>query len=251
VAHTGFDDAEDPQTMDQIMTALGAAVVDWPYKTECCGAALATSRPDIGGRMIYEVIQNAKEAGAECIITACPLCMLNLDMRQAKVEKTMGAKFDMPVYYITEMVALAGGYSPEEIGVPRHFVEAMGYLNSLPEKAAALAAQEEAQKPKKAVKKAESGNAAKTESAAPAAADEIDEKALQKKIEAIFKGIQKNPEKIAARMIEDPERAQVLAELMADDKKSLKIAELLVTDKDKAAKVAEAFVTGELKKREK
>ena len=251
VAHTGFDDAEDPQTMDQIMTALGAAVVDWPYKTECCGAALATSRPDIGSRMIYEVIQNAKEAGAECIITACPLCMLNLDMRQAKVEKTMGAKFDMPVYYITEMVALAGGYSPEEIGVPRHFVEAMGYLNSLPEKAAALAAQEEAQKPKKAVKKAESGNAAKTESAAPAAADEIDEKALQKKIEAIFKGIQKNPEKIAARMIEDPERAQVLAELMADDKKSLKIAELLVTDKDKAAKVAEAFVTGELKKREK
>ena len=103
-------------------------------RPECCGAALATSRPDIGSRMIYEVIRNARAAGAECIITACPLCMLNLDMRQAKVEKAMGVKLDMPVYYITEMVALAGGYSPQEIGITRHFVDAISYLHSLRKK---------------------------------------------------------------------------------------------------------------------
>lgn len=250
VSHTGFDDAEDPKTMDQVMTVLGAQTVDWPYKTECCGAALATSRPDIGGKMIYEVIRNAKEAGAECIVTACPLCMLNLDMRQAKVAKTMGVKLNIPIYYITEMVALSGGYSPQEIGVPRHFVEAMGYLNSLPVKAAALTAEEESKKPKKAAKAAASPAAERSEGSARPAAD--DDEAARKKIEAMLKGIQKNPDKIAAKLIEDPERAAILAEMMAqDEKKSQKIAELMVTDKDKATKVADAFVTGELKKREK
>ncbi len=236
-AYTGFDDDEDPKSLDQIMGALGAAVVDWPYKTECCGAALATSRPDIGNRMIYEVMRNAKEAGAECIVTACPLCMLNLDMRQSKVERALGVKLDIPIYYITEMVAYAGGYSPQEVGVNRHFVEALAYLDSLPAKAAALDAEEEARKPKKA---------------RAAAAQPQDEEAHQKKVAAVHKGILKNPDKIAARLIEDEGRAQVLAEIMAaDEKKSLKIAELMVTDKDKAAKAADAFVTGELKKRGK
>lgn len=239
VSHTGFDDTEDPQTMDQIMTTLGATTVDWAYKTECCGAALATSRPDIGNKMIYEVIRNARDAGAECIITACPLCMLNLDMRQAKVEKNLGVQLDLPIYYITEMVALAGGYSPQEIGVHRHFVEALGYLNSLPAKAEAMVAAEEAKKPKKA--KADS-----------TAAPTTDEEAIQKKIDAMLKAIQKNPDKMAAKIIEDEERAKILAGLMgSDEKKSLKIAELMVTDKDKAAKVADAFVSGELKKRGK
>lgn len=239
VSHTGFDDTEDPQTMDQIMTTLGATVVDWPYKTECCGAALATSRPDIGSRMIYEVIRNAQAAGAECIVTACPLCMLNLDMRQAKVEKNLGVKLDLPIYYITEMVALAGGYSPQEIGVHRHFVEALGYLKTLPAKAAAMAAAEEARKPKKA-------------RADGAAVQPPDEEAQQKKIDAMLKAILKNPDKMAAKVIEDEEKARVLAEIMgSDEKKSLKIAELMVADKDKAAKVADAFVAGELKKRGK
>lgn len=237
-AYTGFDDNEDPQTIDKIMATLGASTVDWPYKTECCGAALATSRPDIGNRMIYEIIRNAKAAGAECIVTVCPLCMLNLDMRQAKVEKDLGVRLGMPIYYITEMIALAGGYGPQEIGLNRHFVEALSYLDTLPAKAAAIEAAEEAKKPKKGK--------------AGAAAPPPDDEAQKKKIDAMLKGILKNPDKMAARMIEDEERARVLAEIMvSDEKKSLKIAELMVSDKEKAAKVADAFVTGELKKRAK
>ena len=109
--YTGFDDNEDPQSMDKIVQATGAQAVDWAYKTECCGAALATSRPEIGSKMIYEVIENAREAGAECIVTACPLCMLNLDMRQAGAEKQYGVSLNMPVYYLTELLALAGDTS--------------------------------------------------------------------------------------------------------------------------------------------
>jgi len=119
VAHTGFDDPEDPQSMDKVVKALGAEAVDWAFKTECCGAALATSRPEIGAKLISDIIRNAKEAGAECIVTACPLCMLNLDMRQAGAEKATGAKLDMPIYYVTELVALAGGYfSPRRSELP-------------------------------------------------------------------------------------------------------------------------------------
>ncbi len=67
VEYTGYDDPEDPQTMDEVMKALGADVLDWSHKVECCGAAMVTSRPDVGGnRMLYHVLQGAKESGAEC-----------------------------------------------------------------------------------------------------------------------------------------------------------------------------------------
>ncbi|KUG04485.1 cob--com heterodisulfide reductase subunit b [hydrocarbon metagenome] len=241
--YTGFDDNEDPQTMDQIVKAAGAEAVDWAYKTECCGASLATSRPEIGAKMIYDVIQNARQAGAECIVTACPLCMLNLDMRQAGAEKQYGVKLNMPIYYVTELVALAGGYGHKEVGVPRHFVEAASYLESLPAKAAAI----EAAEAEEAAKKVKPGKKA----AAPTGTEE-DEAANQKKITAMIKGFEKNPDKMAARIIEDEERAKVLAEIVVgDEKKISKLAELMVTDPEKAFKVADAFVTGELKKRAK
>ena len=241
--HTGFDDTEDPQSMDRIVRALGAQTVDWPYKVECCGAALATSRPEIGAKMIYEVIANAKAAGAECLVTACPLCMLNLDMRQAGAEKMFKEKLNLPVYYVTELVAIAGGASPAEVGVGKHFVEAISYLQSLPARAAEMEAAEP--KPVKKAAKAE------PEESDGAAASE-DAEALQKKIDAMIKGFNKNPDKMAARLIEDEERAKVLVEVISgDEKKTARLAELMVTDKEKAAKAADAFVTGELKKREK
>ncbi len=242
VAHTGFDDPEDPQSMDKVVKALGAEPVDWAFKTECCGAALATSRPEIGAKLISDIIRNAKESGAECIVTACPLCMLNLDMRQAGAEKAAGTKLDMPIYYVTELVALAGGYSPQEIGVPKHFVDAMKYLQTLPAKAAAIEA-EEAQKAAKVKSKGGKKEAA--------AADASSDEAVQKKIDAMKKAFEKNPDKMAAKLIEEEDKAKLLAEIIgADEKKIAKLAELMVTDPEKAGKAADAFVKAELKKRE-
>ncbi len=286
---TGFDDNEDPRSMDEIMQALGADTVEWSFKTECCGASLATSRPDLGHRMIYEVIRNAREAGAECIITACPLCMMNLDMRQGGVEKAYNEKLDMPIYYVTELAAIACGASPREVGVHRHFVEAESYLASLPEKAARLAAEEaarlEAEQAKKAAraaqakkaaeerakkKEADAAKAAGEKKAVPAAGETLQAKpedknseatpvttpategAQEKKINAMIKAWEKGPEKVAARLIADGERAAILAEVVSgDEKKTARLAELMVTDKEKAGKAAEAFVTAELKKRQK
>lgn len=266
--HTGYDDPEDPRSMDRVVEALGARAVDWSHKTECCGAAIATSRPEIGATMIYEIIRAARDAGAECLITACPLCMLNLDMRQAAAAQRFKTSLAMPVYYVTELLAIACGTSTSEVGIHRHFVEARHYLQSLPEKAALL---EEEEKKQAAARKAtrarttESEENPTAEKASPAEAavkessgqaaksgDQVDSEAVQKKIDAMVKGWQKNPDKLAARLIGDEERARVLAEVVAaDEKKALKMTELMITDMDKAVKAAQAFVTGELKKREK
>ncbi|NLJ71530.1 MAG: disulfide reductase [Syntrophomonadaceae bacterium] len=239
-AYTGFDDVENPQSMDDIMTALGATAVDWAFKSECCGAALATSRPDIGSKMVFNILKNAQEAGADCIVTACPLCMMNLDMRQASAEKAANEKIDMPIYYVTELLAIAAGVSPNEVGVNKHFVEANKYLDAVAAERARLELEAE---------KAKAEEAAKAEKGAK---PELPPEELEKKVAAMVKGFEKNPDKMASRLIEDEERAAILAEIIVEDaKKVTKLAELMITDKEKAAKAADAYVTGELRKREK
>ncbi len=76
-----FDDYENPVLLDKILTACGADVKKWSFKTDCCGGSLSISRTDIVAKMVNKLTSMAKEADANCIVTACPLCMANLDMR--------------------------------------------------------------------------------------------------------------------------------------------------------------------------
>ncbi|MEA4924969.1 MAG: CoB--CoM heterodisulfide reductase iron-sulfur subunit B family protein [Syntrophomonadaceae bacterium] len=252
VEHTGFDDPEDPQTMDQIMQALGAEPVEWSHKTECCGAALVTSRPDVGMTMLYRVLKDAKESGAECLVTACPLCMLNLDMRQAAVEKQFGEKFQLPIYYITELLALACGDEPKQVGLEKHFVEAGQFLQTVKLRAAeAKAAAERAaqEAAEKARAKAEAAAAAKAktsgepEKTAAKPAAEVD----QKKIDGFVAAFTKNPDKMAAKLVADPAQAGILVSVL-DSKKIAKLAGLMAKDMQLAQKAAGAFVQAELKR---
>jgi len=118
------DDPENPMVMDKIMTAIGAEPVAWSFKTECCGASHVVTKPDVGKKMIQDILHNALINGAEAIVTACPLCMLNLDMRQKQINAKRGTNFNIPVYYFTELMGLSFGYSPKEVGLPKHFVPA-------------------------------------------------------------------------------------------------------------------------------
>lgn len=128
---THFDDPENPMTMDNLMASLGAVPVAWPYKTECCGSGFAASRTDLVLKMSYDVLRIAKECGAEAIATACPLCMVNLDMRQKEIEHHYRASLGLPVFYFTELMALAFGYSPERVGLTKHFVDAKPLVRDL------------------------------------------------------------------------------------------------------------------------
>lgn len=112
-----FDDAEHPTSMDNLVAALGAEPVDWPLKTECCGASLSMTRSGVVSRLSYRLVDMARQAGAECIVVACPLCQVNLDLRQADARKAHGALPETPALYITQLLGLALGIEAKELGL--------------------------------------------------------------------------------------------------------------------------------------
>jgi heterodisulfide reductase subunit B len=118
-----YDRAEDPQTMDLVMTKIGSTSVDFPFKTECCGAGFSISRTDIVSKLSGKIIEDAEYRGAEAIIVACPMCHSNLDMRRADINKYWNRKFNIPVIFVTQALGLAIGLKPSELGLKRHFVE--------------------------------------------------------------------------------------------------------------------------------
>ncbi len=95
-----FDNYENPVLLDKILTALGTDVKQWSYKTDCCGGSLTISKTPIVGGMVDKLMKMAREADANCIAVACPVCMANLDMRAS-------AHLKLPVFYFTELIGLA------------------------------------------------------------------------------------------------------------------------------------------------
>jgi len=96
-----WDDPEHPVLMNRLLEALGAEPVAWSYVVECCGASLALNRADVVTRLSARIVEGANEAGADCIVCACPLCQANLDSRQKGLERKV------PVLYITELLGVA------------------------------------------------------------------------------------------------------------------------------------------------
>lgn len=106
---TQMDDPENPVFLDKLMQAAGAETVDWSHKTECCGGSLSISRADIVERLVDEIMRSAQAEGANCIVTACPLCQTNLEIYQADAGKRFGQTYDIPIYYFTELLEMAFG----------------------------------------------------------------------------------------------------------------------------------------------
>ncbi|HJW90500.1 MAG TPA: heterodisulfide reductase-related iron-sulfur binding cluster [Anaerolineales bacterium] len=128
---TEADHPENPMELDRLVSALGAQVVDWSYKTSCCGAAHSLTRPDIVLKLSSRLIEHAREAGADVIAVACPLCHTNMDARQFQMKLAE----PMPVLYFTQLMALALGLPPEAAALnknlvdPRPLLKEKGYLN--------------------------------------------------------------------------------------------------------------------------
>jgi len=125
---TGFDDREDPRTLDRLVEALGGEPLDWRYKVECCGASLAFSRPDISDKMSGDILQDARDSGADVVMVACPLCHSNLDLRQCDIEKRIGADLEIPVLYFTQVLGLALGASARSLGMHKHMIDPLPLL---------------------------------------------------------------------------------------------------------------------------
>lgn len=99
---TGFTDYENPLTLDRLATAAGAEVLDWSFKTTCCGASIGIGRRDIQESLTARLLEKARRAGAEAVVVSCPLCQANLDLIQRN--KASG---HLPVFYFTELLRLA------------------------------------------------------------------------------------------------------------------------------------------------
>jgi len=120
---TQFDNPENPMLLDEFMSALGATAIDFPAKVDCCSGSLAFTRVEMGKNMIAQIHQAALDAGANCIVAACPLCQANLDTR--------APRNGLPTIYFSELLALAMGYEDTKSWWKRHIVRPNKLLQSL------------------------------------------------------------------------------------------------------------------------
>jgi heterodisulfide reductase subunit B len=114
--------------MERVITAAGAETVDWSHRLECCGANFTLSRPGVVLKLSGDILASAKRAGADCLMVACPLCHGNLDIRQQEIEEASGEHYGMPVFYMTQLLALAVGVSSRQLGLDSMIVNPMPLL---------------------------------------------------------------------------------------------------------------------------
>ncbi len=127
-----FDNPENPQSLDKLATMLGAEVIQWrEYKTRCCGGALQMIKEDAMLELSKRILSKAQEYGAECILTACPFCHLNLDMKQGDINSRYDLNIRIPVLYFTQFLGLALGLSPKELGLDKIIVPAKRMIGAI------------------------------------------------------------------------------------------------------------------------
>jgi heterodisulfide reductase subunit B len=123
-----YDDPDHPQSLDDLMAALGATPVDFAHKNECCGAYLAVKDPEVTREMVYTILKSAQVAGAEAVATNCPLCQFNLDKQQAEMRKRHAGYKPVPIFYFSQLMGLALGLDARDYGWERHYVDALPLL---------------------------------------------------------------------------------------------------------------------------
>ena len=126
-----YDNPFQPESLENVFRAVGATPIYYRGRTQCCGWPLSSYAKEESFKMAGTHIREAIEAGADCIVTPCPLCHLNLDSRQPEVEKVMGEKLGLPILHLPQLVALSLGIKPEKLGLSRHVVSTKSVLEKL------------------------------------------------------------------------------------------------------------------------
>jgi heterodisulfide reductase subunit B2 len=119
-----YDSSEYPKSMDRILAALGAEVVDYPLKTHCCGGHMTQISPPVAYELIRRLVAAADEYRADVMVALCPMCQLNLDAYQADVNRHFKTHYQMPILYFTQLMGLAFGHDPGALGLGKEFVSA-------------------------------------------------------------------------------------------------------------------------------
>ena len=110
-----LDHPEFPQLMNRLVGWLGAEVVPFPFGAKCCGGMAMTTRPETGQKLSGRILKVAKQQGADCIATACPLCQVNLEAYQGQIGASEAADCRIPVLYFTQLVGTALGLETKDL----------------------------------------------------------------------------------------------------------------------------------------
>lgn len=119
---TGVSKGLYPTGMDEIIASLGGEALPFRQKTKCCGGALLLPRPEVTMELTKRLLEEAAALGADCIVTPCPLCSITLDGKQWDIRKRYATDFDIPVLYFPQLMGLAFGINPRELGLNKNFV---------------------------------------------------------------------------------------------------------------------------------
>ena len=118
----GFEDPDRPQSLERLITACGAEPVDYPAKVKCCGFPIILAREDVALGELIQPLQEATEAGADVMVTPCPLCHLSLDAWQKKASAQAGEPYNLPVLHLAQLLGAAAGIPESELKFKRHVV---------------------------------------------------------------------------------------------------------------------------------
>ncbi|MFX1276776.1 MAG: CoB--CoM heterodisulfide reductase iron-sulfur subunit B family protein [Promethearchaeota archaeon] len=118
-----WDDPFEPHTIDEIVEALGAESIDYDLKIECCGNPVEKSDNDLSLQMIDNKLKAIQDSGANCVALVCPACYQQYEFNQRELNKRNDSNYEFPIFYLSELVALAFGFKPEELGFNFHRVK--------------------------------------------------------------------------------------------------------------------------------
>jgi succinate dehydrogenase / fumarate reductase cytochrome b subunit len=127
----GFEDPDRPHSLEAIIQACGGEAVDYPAKVKCCGFPIIQAREEVALGELILPIQQALDAGADAMVTPCPLCHLSLDAWQQKLERQTGKSFAMPIFHLSQLIGVAAGLQESELKFKRHVVSMQPVLDKL------------------------------------------------------------------------------------------------------------------------
>ena len=122
VRPNSFDDPESPRSLDELVTSLGAEAVPWEMKARCCGSSLVMPEQEVALELVNKLLKNAEANGAQCLITPCPLCQINLDAYQSQVNSQFNTSYNIPVLFVTQLIGVALGIPAKELALSKNIV---------------------------------------------------------------------------------------------------------------------------------
>ncbi len=120
----GFDNPNNPQSLDRLIVSLGAELVPFPLKDRCCGGSLIIPALDLALDLIHQLLESAASGGAQCIVTVCPLCQTNVDAYQDMVNRKFKTKYNLPILFFTQLIGLALGIEPRLLALDKNIISA-------------------------------------------------------------------------------------------------------------------------------